>query len=103
MTKLQKLIDVIDKVEDKFNLDVIDLRIIAAAEETWNQNRPLRVTDLVRIFSIASPATMHYRISKELVRMHVFKLRSNPEDMREKLVEKGKRYNELTNFMEKLQ
>jgi hypothetical protein len=102
MTRLQKIVDVLDTIETKFSLDVMDLRIIAAAQEYWAADKEVRVTDLVRVFSIASPATMHYRISKDLVRMDIFKLRANPEDMREKLIEKGKKYEELNKFMEGL-
>ena len=102
MTRLQKMVDVLDNIENKFNLDVMDLRILAEAQSYWGTGRDLRVTDLVRVFSIASPATMHYRISKDLVRVGMLKLRPNPEDMREKLVEKGKRYEELHNFVEGL-
>ena len=102
MTRLQKMVDVLDSIENKFNLDVMDLRILAEAQSYWGVGRDLRVTDLVRVFSIASPATMHYRISKDLVRVGMLKLRSNPEDMREKLVEKGKRYEELHDFVEGL-
>jgi hypothetical protein len=102
MTRLQKMVDVLDNIEVKFNLDVIDLRILAAAQNYWSEGKELRVTDLVRVFSIASPATMHYRISKDLVRVGMLKLRSNPDDMREKLVEKGRRYGELHNFVESI-
>jgi hypothetical protein len=102
MTRLQKMVDVLDNIENKFNLDVMDLRILAEAQSYWGAGRDLRVTDLVRVFSIASPATMHYRISKDLVRVGMLKLRPNPEDMREKLVEKGKRYEELHDFVEGL-
>jgi hypothetical protein len=102
MTRLQKMVDVLDNIEAKFNLDVIDLRILAAAQSYWSEEKELRVTDLVRVFSIASPATMHYRISKDLVRIGMLKLRSNPDDMREKLVEKGRRYGELHNFVERI-
>jgi Ran GTPase-activating protein (RanGAP) involved in mRNA processing and transport len=102
MTRLQKMVDVLDSIENKFNLDVMDLRILSKAQTYWSEGRELRVTDLVRVFSIASPATMHYRISKDLVKVGMFKLRPNPNDMREKLVEKGRRYEELHNFVEGL-
>jgi hypothetical protein len=102
MTRIQKIVDVLDAVHHKFSLDVTDLRTIAAAQEYWEKGKALRVTDLVREFSIASPATMHYRISRDLVKIGMFKLRPNPEDMRERLVEKGKKYEELHNFMEGL-
>jgi Ran GTPase-activating protein (RanGAP) involved in mRNA processing and transport len=102
MTRLQKMVDVLDSIENKFNLDVMDLRILSKAQTYWSEDRELRVTDLVRVFSIASPATMHYRISKDLVKVGMFKLRPNPNDMREKLVEKGRRYEELHNFVEGL-
>jgi hypothetical protein len=102
MTRLQKMVNVLNNIETKFSLDVMDLRILAEAQHYWSEEKDLRVTDLVRVFSIASPATMHYRISKDLVRIGMLKLRSNPDDMREKLVEKGKRYGELHNFVENI-
>ena len=42
MNALQKVINVFDKVEEKFDLDAIDLRLLAAAEDWWSQNKPLR-------------------------------------------------------------
>jgi hypothetical protein len=99
MNALQKVIDVFDKVEAKFDLDQIDLRLLAAAEDWWSQNKPLRVTDLVREFRIASSATVHYRVSTSLAEANMFFIKSNPEDMREKLVVKGKRFDALVKFI----
>jgi hypothetical protein len=99
MNALQKVIDVFDKVEAKFDLDPIDLRLLAAAEDWWSQNRPLRVTDLVREFRIASSATVHYRVSTSLVNADFLLIKPNPDDMREKLVLKGKKFDGLVKFI----
>jgi hypothetical protein len=100
MNALQKVINVFDKVEEKFDLDPIDLRLLAAAEDWWSQNKPLRVTDLVREFRIASSATVHYRVSTSLAEANMFLIKPNPEDMREKLVVKGKRFDALVKFID---
>lgn len=99
MNALQKVINVFDKVEKKFDLDPIDLRLLAAAEDWWAQDRPLRVTDLVREFRIASSATVHYRVSTSLAEANMLVIKPNPDDMREKLVVKGKRFDALVKFV----
>lgn len=99
MNALEKLVSVCDAVEKEFNLDAIDLKLLAAANDLWSENRPVRVTDLVREFRIASSATVHYRVASSLAEANMFLIKPNPEDMREKLVVKGKKFDALVKFI----
>jgi len=99
MNALQKLVSVFDEIEKEFELDAIDLRLLAAANDMWMENRPVRVTDLVREFRIASSATVHYRVATSLADANLFLIKPNPEDMREKLVVKGKKFDALVKFI----
>jgi hypothetical protein len=95
MSTLQDLTKKLKNAKEKLNLDVLDLNLLGAAESRWLENRKVRITDLVHDFDIASPATIHYRVTKDLVRMKMFKLVSNPEDKREKFVEKGSSFKDV--------
>lgn len=99
MNALQKLVGTLDEVKNKFGLDVTDLKLIDAARSRWDENRDIRVTDFVRIVDSSSPATVHYRVSRDLVSKKIFQLKPNPEDAREKLVIKGSKYNSLIKFL----
>lgn len=101
MNPLQKLINTLDDVKEKFDLDLTDLKLIEAAQVRWDAARDIRVTDFARFVEIASPATIHYRVSRDLVSKKIFELKPNPQDAREKLVVKGTRYNTLIKFLEK--
>ena len=101
MNPLQKLINTLDDVRDKFDLDLTDLKLIEAAQVRWDSGRDIRVTDFAKFDGIASPATVNYRVSRDLVQKRLFELKPNPEDAREKLVVKGTRYNTLIKFLEK--
>ena len=46
---------------------------------------------------IASPSTLHYRVTKHLVDEKIFSIKINSEDKREKFVVKGKKFNDLLN------
>jgi hypothetical protein len=102
MSRLEQLIGIIRVLEEKFHVDLLDLRLMAEATARWNDNREVRVTDLTLLRNIASSATLHYRVTKSMVDDNIFTLRPNPEDMREKLVSPGPRYKQLVEFLENL-
>lgn len=97
--KLENLVNTIGAIETEFGLDFTDLSLLAAAQSYWKENRTIRITDLVRDFKIASPATIHYRVSRDLVKKKMIKLVSNPEDAREKFVVEGPTLRKLEKFL----
>ena len=89
---LQKFV----KLLKVYSLDSVDLKIIAFAQDKWNKG-DVRVTDFLIEHVIASPSTLHYRVTKHLVDKKIFSIRGNSQDKREKFVVKGKRFDDLLN------
>lgn len=98
MSKLKTFVNTMNAIEKDLKLDLTDLRLLNYAEQHWNENRDVRVTDFVRA-DAASPATVHYRIAKDLVTRKFVKLKPNPEDAREKLVLRGPKFSELEKYL----
>lgn len=98
--KLESLVNTIDATQTEFGLDFTDLKLLTAAQSYWKENRTIRITDLIRDFKIASPATVHYRVARDLVKSKMFKLVTNPEDAREKFVVAGPSFKKLEKFLE---
>jgi len=101
MRKLIMLVEIIKTVEEKFNLDVTDLHILSIVGLAEEEGREVRVTDLTRMHNIASPATLHYRVTKDLVDRGMIVLEPSTEDARVKLVKTGKKFKTFANFLEK--
>lgn len=99
MKKLTNMVNTIGAIETEFGLDILDLYLIIAANSRWEENLPIRITDLVRDFKIASPATIHYRVTDSLVKKKMFTLKRNPEDRREKLIMWGPKIAALEKFL----
>lgn len=97
--KLGHMLAVIDFLELEHDLDMIDLRLLAAMQIRWDKNEPIRTTDLIRDFRIASPATIHTRLSKHLVKNKMIKMVENPEDKRERLIEEGPEFKNVKKFL----
>ena len=97
--KLGQILAVIDFLESEHDLDIIDLRLLAAMQMRWDKEEPIRITDLVRDFKIASPATVHNRVSNYLVKKKMIKLIENPEDRRERLIEEGPEFKDVKKFL----
>lgn len=99
MSKFVNLVNTIGAIETEFDLDMIDLYLLTACKTRWGEGREIRITDLVRDFKIASPATIHYRIAKDLVSKKMIALKPNPEDAREKFVVRGPKLKSLEKFV----
>ena len=98
MSKLGSLVQKLNVIEKELKLDLTDLQLLDYAEMHWNEGRDVRVTDFVRC-GAASPATVHYRIAKDLTDRKFVKLKPNPEDAREKLVLRGPKFTELEKYL----
>jgi hypothetical protein len=99
MSKLANLVHTLGAIQTEFDLDLLDLKLLVASQERWDEGRDIRITDLVQKYSIASPATIHYRISRDLVGKKMIALKSNPEDMREKFIVRGSKFKTLEKFL----
>lgn len=99
--KLQHLTAVLDFLESEYELDLIDLRLLAAMQMHWDKDKDIRITDLVRDYKIASPATIHKRVSEELTKKKMIKLKENPDDKRERLIIEGSDFKEIVKFLGK--
>jgi DNA-binding MarR family transcriptional regulator len=97
--RIKDLVHTLGAIETEFGLDIIDLQLLVAAQDRWEQNETIRITDLIRDWKIASPATIHYRVSKDLVKKKMVKLEANPEDAREKFVVEGTSFKKLKKFL----
>lgn len=101
MKKLIMLVEIIKAVKEKFELDETDLQILIIVGLADEEGRELHVTDITRIHNIASPATLHYRVTKDLVKRHMIVIAPSTEDARMKTVKPGKKFKMLVNFLEK--
>jgi len=101
MSKLNMLVEIIQTIKENFNLDATDLHILSIVGLAEEEGREVRVTDITRMQDIASPATLHYRVTKDLVDRHMLVLIPSTEDARVKLVKPGKKFKTLVNFLEK--
>lgn len=99
--KLEHLTAILSFLESEYELDVIDLHLLAAMQMHWDKKEPIRMTDLIRNYNIASPATIHYRVSQELVAKKMIKFKENPDDRRERLIVEGPDFKDLVKFLGK--
>lgn len=101
MKNLIMLVEIIKTVKEKFELDETDLQILTIVGLAHEEGREIHVTDITRMHDIASPATLHYRVTKDLVKRHMIAITPSTEDARMKLVKPGKKLKVLVNFLEK--
>jgi hypothetical protein len=101
MKKLIMLVEIVKAIKEKFELDETDLRILTIVGLADEEKREIHVTDITRMHDIASPATLHYRITKDLVERHMIIITPSTEDARMKTVKPGKKFKTLVNFLEK--
>jgi hypothetical protein len=101
MSNVTHLANLIETVKDKFSLDDTDIQILGVMSEKWDEGRDVRVTDLTLKFgkSVASPANIHYRLTKDLVDLKLIKLQQSEEDARVKFVVKGTKFDALEEYL----
>ena len=97
--KLQHLTAVLHFIESEYELDIIDLHLLSAMQMHWDKNKDIRITDLIRDYKIASPATVHKRVSEELTAKKMIKLKENPDDKRERLIVEGPEFKGFIKFL----
>lgn len=101
MSNITQLANTIDTIKNKFNLDDIDIQILGVMSAKWDGGRDVRVTDLTLKFgkTVASPASIHYRLTKDLVDLKFIKLQQSEEDARVKFVVKGTKFDALEEYL----
>lgn len=94
MSNIEKLAHKLEKLKTKYTVDETDIYILGLLSEKWGRGEDVRVTDLTLKFGkgVASPANLHYRITKDLVGLQLVRLKSSNEDARVKFVVKGKQF-----------
>jgi hypothetical protein len=104
MSNITRLAEIVDAVKGKFHLDDIDLQILGLMSAKWDEGRDVRVTDLTLKFGkeLASPANIHYRLTKDLVDMKFIKLELSADDARVKHIIKGSKFDALDQFVKEL-
>lgn len=96
---LENLVNTLGKLNIEFDLDLLDLQILYAADARWKAKRDIRMIDLVHVFRVASSATVHTRVTKHLIDKGMIQLKANPDDLREKFVVPGKKFKALKKFL----
>jgi hypothetical protein len=101
MSNVTKLANIIDAVKGKFELDDIDIQILGLMSAKWKEGKAVRVTDLTLKFGkeLASPASIHYRLTKDLVKLQMVRLKTCKEDARVKYVIKGCKFDVMDKYL----
>lgn len=104
MNQIEQLANKLTKLKDKYGLDEVDVQMLGLLSYKWKKNEDVRVTDLTLKYGkmIASPANIHYRITKDLVDRKMIRLKVSQEDARVKFVVKGKAFDGMEKFLEGL-
>lgn len=104
MSNVTKLANMVDAVKSKFSLDDTDIQILGLMSAKWAEGKAVRVTDLTLKFGkeLASPANIHYRLTKDLVDLKLIKLQISEEDARVKHVIKGSKFDAVDAYIGEL-
>lgn len=98
---LRAHIEIAAQVKAKFGLDEIDMQILGVLIEKWAQGKQPRVTDVTIHWGkdIAAPASIHWRLNKDMVNQRFVQLVASTEDARVKFVVPGPRMATLQKFI----
>ena len=101
MSNIITLANTLDKLKTKYEIDEIDIKLLATLASKWNDNREVRVTDLTLTLGkeLGSPANLHYRITKALIDAKLIKLEISKEDARVKFIVKGAQFDNMNKFL----
>lgn len=101
MKNIEKLSNKLEKVKAKYTIDQTDIYILGLLSQKWDKGEDVRVTELTLKFGkgVGSPANLHYRITKDLVKLQLVRLKNSEEDARVKYVVKGKQFDALNKFL----
>lgn len=95
MNQIEELAFRLDQVITQYDLEPEDVLILGVVTALWRQGNKVRITDLLKFKNIGSPANLHARITKTLVKAKLLKLEPSEEDARVKFVVRGIKYDDL--------
>ncbi len=87
-------------LDTKYVVNFHKINLLSMAEDFWVEGVPARVTDLIKMYKGASPATTHKAIN-ELVKAKFFKVVINKNDKRERILERGTKFNFMETDLER--
>jgi len=101
MSNISKLASKMNAVYTKHKLDHTDILMLGVLSDCWKEGRDVRVTDLTLKFgkNFASPANIHYRLTKDLVKLQMVRLKTSKEDARVKFVVKGCKFDVMDKYL----
>ena len=101
MSSIIELANKLDKLKTKYEVDEVDIQLLATLASKWELGREVRVTDLTIVLGkeFGSPANLHYRITKALIDAKLIKLEVSTEDARVKHIIKGAQFDNMTKFL----
>jgi hypothetical protein len=88
-------------VYTKHKLDHTDILMLGVLSDCWVEGKDVRVTDMTLEFgkNFASPANIHYRLTKDLVKLQMVRLKTSKEDARVKFVVKGCKFDVMDKYL----
>jgi len=101
MSSIIELANKLNKLKEKYEIDEIDIKLLATLASKWELGREVRVTDLTIVLGkeFGSPANLHYRITKALIDARLIKLEVSTEDARVKHIIKGNQFDNMIKFL----
>jgi hypothetical protein len=101
MSNISKLATKMNAVYAKYKLDHTDILMLGVLSDCWQESRDVRVTDMTLKFgkNFASPANIHYRLTKDLVKLQMVRLKTSKEDARVKFVVKGCKFDAMDKYL----
>lgn len=101
MSNISELTNKIEAVKAKFKLDNTDLLLLGIISERWERGGEVRVTEVTLKFGkgIGSPANIHYRLTTDLVKLRLVRLKTSKEDARVKHIVKGIKFDAMEEYL----
>lgn len=101
MNKVRQLGGLLGRLESKYGLDYHKVRMLSIASVYWEEDAPVRVSDILNAYEGASRATTH-RLIKELVSVGLFREKIPADDLRVKFLQPGLKFDSLLKDIGKL-
>lgn len=101
MNKVRQLGGLMARLETKYDMNPHKLRMLSIASMYWEEDVPVRVTDILNAYEDASRATTH-RAIRELVSVGLFREKIPDDDRRIKFLQPGLKFDALLKDIGKL-
>ena len=94
MNKVRQLSGLLGRLEHKYGLDHHKICMLSIASVYWEEDAPVRVSDILDAYEGASRATTH-RLIKELVSIGLLREKIPADDRRVKFLSPGLKFDAL--------